>query len=178
MKYLSGGILDGDDMVLEEALIGLSDEFHTLVTWLPCGFIKDGKLVIDPILDEISKCMDTRMKKLSDPKVIGITQNHLNGNSGIEYINIARVERSLSTRRSRNIIMAGGRAVYVIVYKLSGSKRESVNFIRFQKRDISYFLDLGMEMKAASEKSRKYRENIILRHEACRKIGLNLMRSW
>ncbi len=158
---------------LEEEILGLSREFHSRVAWLPGGVIQEGRLVPDEIFDSGEWVHDESVKRILDRRVPAIIENFLGDNPGIEYINIGRVESSLSTRKSRLIIMPGRRSVYMAVYKTRDSAGETVRFMRFQKKDVSYFLDMGYDIDQAEEAAALYGASVIRRFEACRHLGLN-----
>lgn len=158
---------------LEEEALGLSREFHSRVAWLPGGTVTGGRLVPDEVFDPGHQYPDDSAQRLLDRRVIAMAENFIKDVPDIEYINIGRVESSLSKRRSRKIIMPGRRAVYVAVYKARGSAEESVKFIRFQKSDVSYFLDMGYDIAGAENAAALYGASVIRRFEACRRLGLN-----
>ncbi len=160
---------------LEEEVLGLSREFHSRVAWLPGGTVADGRLLPDEVFGSGDPLPDESAKRLLDFRVTGMIKNFLNDVPDIEYINMGRVESSLSKRKSRQIIMPGSRSVYVAVYKRRSSNEESVRFIRFQKRDTSYFLDMGYGLDEAENAAALYGASVIRRFEACRRLGLNIL---
>ena len=159
---------------LEEDVVGLSDEFHSRVTWLPGCSITGGEQHFDTAFDSGEFERDDVIRRLLDRNVRGIIKNFINAVPGIEYINIARIESTLSKRTSRKIIMPGRRCVYIAVFRRTGDLEETVKVIRFQKRDVYYFLDNGLGLREAIAASESNRTFVNKRHEACVRLGLNL----
>ncbi len=161
---------------LEEDVVGLSDEFHSRVTWLPGCSIKGGEQLFDPAFDTDKTEKDDVILGLLDRNVRGIIMNFIKADPYIDYINVARIENSLSKRTSRKIIMPGRRCVYIAVYHRAADPVETVKVIRFQKRDVYYFLDNGLGLAEAIAASEANRAFVRKRHEACLRLGLNLSR--
>jgi hypothetical protein len=174
-ECLLGQESGGEKNSLEEEVLGLSREFHSRVAWLPGGTVREGRLIVDEVFTDRDTAADENMKRVLDPRVIAIMENFLRDDPGIEYINIGRVESSLSKRRSRKILMPGRRSVYVAAYRSRGAGEDSVKFIRFQKSDVSYFLDMGYEIGEAESAAAEYGASVIRRFEACRRLGLNIL---
>jgi hypothetical protein len=169
-ECLLGWESGGEKNALEEEVLGLSREFHSRVAWLPGGTVCEGALVADEVFADRDAAPDESMKRLLDRRVIAMMGNFLRDVPDIEYINIGRVESSLSKRKSRKIIMPGRRSVYVAAYRTRGSLDESVKFIRFQKSDVSYYLDMGYEIAEAEHVAASYGASVIRRFEACRRL--------
>ncbi|MBN1531967.1 MAG: hypothetical protein JXA20_04835 [Spirochaetes bacterium] len=160
---------------LEEEALGLSREFRSRVAWLPGGTVRNGLLEPDEVFDSADAAADDMAKRLLDRRVIGIIRNFLQDIPDLQYINVGRVESSMSRRKSRNIVMPGIRLVYVAVYRSRAEERDSVGFIRFQKKDVSYFLDMGYDLDEAERAAAAYGASVMRRIEACRRLRLNVI---
>jgi hypothetical protein len=159
-----------DETVSKETLLGLSPEFFMQIEWLPGGYIEDGELVLDSILDEVTNTNDEELKRLFDEKPQKFIFNFVREHGDLEYVNIGRIIGSLSRRPAFH----GRRGVYIAVLKLRGSNQEIVRIIRMQKYGVREYLDDGRHLLDAMLCSEEYTQYILDRRLGCRQLGMNL----
>ena len=170
-KSLMRSPAEESETLPEEVQLGLSTEFHMQVAWLPSGQIVEDRVIPDPIEEEIreGRC-DLRLHAMADSRVYGFIRNFLKEYGELEYVNVGRVENSLSRRPE----MPGYRGVYLAVLKIPLMQREIVRFIRLQKRDIRFYLEEGLSLEEARERADRYRRGYLARYYACRRMGMRL----
>ncbi len=160
-----------DEVVSEEALLGLSSEFFMQIQWLPGAQIQEGELIFDPTLEV--KCEpgeEPDHALLHDEKCRGIIFNFVRQYGDLECINVGRVIGSLSRRPE----FFGRRGVYIAVAKLRSAEEPIVNIIRMQKWGVREHLDDGKDLLSAIIQSEGYTEYILDRRLGCRQLGMNL----
>lgn len=159
----------GEEAVSEEAMLGLSSEFHMQIEWVPGGRIEQGELIFDTELE--LKASDRRPR---DQRPRGFIFNFLREYGDIEYINIGRVIGSLSRRRPAPSTAAGGRGVYIVEVKLRGEPKEMVRIIRMQKWSVREHLNEGKPLLDSIVETEDYTEYTLDRRLGCRQLGMNL----
>jgi len=160
-----------DDMIVEEANLGLASEFHMHVEWLPGGRIEDGLLVFDPIYKVIENQKSGDDERLRDQRAREIMFNFVRDNPDLEYINAGRVIESLAGGRRKP---RGHREVYVFEMKQRGQDEEIVKIVRIQKWDVRWRLDQGVPLEQAMIDTEEYTEYTMDRRLGCRRLGMNL----
>lgn len=157
---------DGE-VVAEEMLMGLSPEFFMRIQWLPGGRIEDGELIFDSAFEHSSH---PQLRRLCDENSRGFIFNLVREHGDLEYVNIGRVNESLSYRRPGN----GRRDVYIAEFKQKNADRETVVIIRMQKWGVREHLDEGKGLSDAVAASDDYTEYVLDRRLACRQLGMSL----
>ncbi len=160
-----------DDVIIEEAKLGLASEFHRHVEWLPGGRIEDGLLVFDPIYKVFEKQRANDELRLQDQRARMILCNVVRDNPDLEYVNIGRVAEPLGRGKRRAV---GRREVYVLDMKQRGSTQETVKIIYIQKWDVRWRLDQGVPMEQAMIDTEEYTEYTLDRRLGCHRLGMNL----
>lgn len=156
-----------DEVVPEEALLGLSSEFFMQIRWLPGARFDNGELLLDPFFLEPSSATDRRKW---DQNPLGFIFNFVREFGSLEYVNIGRVIGSMSRSREPQ----GRRDVYIAVLKTPNGGPETFKIIRMQKRGVREHLDDGQDLLQALLKSDGYTEYLLDRRLACRQLGMNL----
>ncbi len=160
-----------DDMIVEEANLGLASEFHMHVEWLPGGRIDDGLLVFDPIYKVIENQKTGDDERCRDQRAREIMFNFVRDNPDLEYINAGRIIESLAGGRRKP---RGHREVYVFEMKQRGQTKEVVKIVRIQKWDVRWRLDQGVPLEQAMIDTEEYTEYTMDRRLGCRRLGMNL----
>ncbi len=162
-----------DETLAEELLRGLSPEFYLQIQWLPGGRFEEGEFIFDPVFDEAEQNPnDHELALLCDPCAKGFIFNFIRQYGDVEYVNVARIGKPLSSRPLKE----GRRGVYIAELKLRGTQNPIVRFIRMQKWGIRERLDEGKTMLQAIIESEEYTEYILDRRLGCRQLGMNLPR--
>lgn len=162
-----------DETLAEELLRGLSPEFYLQIQWLPGGRFEEGEFIFDSVFDEAEQNPDDpELASLCDPCAKGFIFNFIREYGDVEYVNVARVGKPLSSRPLRE----GRRGVYIAELKLRGAASPIVRFIRMQKWGIRERLDEGKTLLQAIIESEEYTEYILDRRLGCRQLGMNLPR--
>ena len=157
--------------VAEEILQGLSPEFFLQIEWVPGARIEDGELIFDTIFDELKKNPDDeKLRELCDERAKGFIFNFIREFGDVEYVNVGRVNNSLSLRPK----MPGRRRVYIAEIKLAGQERVVVRIIRIQKWGIYEHLEDGKDLLQAILNAEEYTDYILDRRLGCRQLGMNL----
>ena len=161
-----------NEMVTEQALLGLSAEFFMQIEWLPGGRMENGELVLDTVLeqagradaphDQVGRLMDEKSRKF----IINLVREH----GDLEFVNMGRVSGSLSRRAA----MPGRRGVYIAAFKQRQSPLETVSILRLQKQGVREYLEQGLSLLDAMVKAEEYTEYIMDRRLGCRQLGMNL----
>lgn len=160
-----------DQTVSEAVLAGLSSEFYLQIRWLPGGRIENGELIFDPVFDECeSHPEDEDLHILCDENARSFFFNSIREYGDIEYANIGRVVRSLSTRPASS----GRRAVYISEVKLLGVESPVVKIIRLQKWGIREHLEEGKGLLQSIMEAEEYVQYSLDRRLGCRQLGMNL----
>jgi hypothetical protein len=161
----------GEDVVSEEALLGLGAEFYMQIEWLPGGRIEEGELIFDEVLDE------ARPEKggpepgfRSDNKARGFIFNFVREYGDLEYINVGRIVAPLARRR----VSGGRRGVYVVEMKRRGEEEQILKILRMQRWGVREHLDENKPLLRSIMESEEYTEYILDRRLACRQLGMNL----
>jgi hypothetical protein len=150
---------------------GLSPEFFLQIEWLPGARIEDGELIFDPIFDEQeSRRDDAGLADLCDQRARGFIFNYVREFGDIEYVNIGRINRTLSMR-SKDISRS---TVYIAEVKERRSPEPVVRIIRLQKWGISEHLKEGKSLLQAILESEDYTDYILDRRLGCQQLGMNL----
>ena len=164
-----------DQSAAEDILRGLSLEFFMQIHWLPGGRIEDGEFMFDPVFEELEKNpTDVQLAALCDEKAKGFIFNFIREFGDVEYVNIGRVESSLSRRPAA----AGRRGVYIAEIKQRERAEPVARIIRLQKWDIWQHLDEGKELLDAIMEAEEYTEYIFDRRLGCRQLGMELPTSF
>lgn len=156
--------------VLEEVTLGLSPEFFMQIEWLPGSRIEEGELIPDSIYEEVDTGNGRQAEMLRDEKPRGFIFDLVREYGDLEYVNIGRVNASLSRRAP----LSGRRGVYIAEVKVRGTDRELVQVIRMQKWGVREHLDEGKNLLQAMIESEQYTEYILDRRLGCRQLGMNL----
>ncbi len=168
MKRLLGG--KGEHLT-EAVLQGLSPEFYLQIHWLPGGRFEEGEFIFDTVYDEFEDAPgDPELADLCDPKARRFIFNFIREFGDLEYVNVGRVESSLSLRAK----MPGRRAVYIAELKLRMDERRVARILRIQKWGIHEHLEAGKGLLQAMLEAEEYTEYILDRRLGCRQLGMNL----
>ncbi|MGE5610799.1 MAG: hypothetical protein ACM359_16230 [Bacillota bacterium] len=159
-----------DQVVLEEVMLGLSPEFFLQIEWLPGSRIEEGELIPDSVYEEIDPGNCANAATLRDEKPRGFIFNLVREYGDLEYVNIGRVNASLSRRAP----LTGRRGVYIAEVKVRGIDRELVQIIRLQKWGVHEHLEEGKSLLQSMIESEQYTEYILDRRLGCRQLGMNL----
>jgi hypothetical protein len=173
-RMFSSLVAEKSDQVPEEVLLGLSPEFFMEVQWLPGGRVVRGDLRFDVVFedsDEGKAPASMTRRDLRDEVARELLHNLVREYDDLEYVNIGRVENSLSRRRP---LQFGRRAVYLAVIKVRSNPQEIVNVVRFQKWGVHEHLDRGKNLLQAIYDSQEYTEYVLDRRLACRHLGMNI----
>jgi hypothetical protein len=160
-----------DDVVVEEALLGLASEFHMHVDWLPGGRIEDGLLIFDPIYKVIDAQKTDEEERLQDQRAREIMCNLVRDNPELEYINAGRIIEPLSRGKRKP---SGHREVYVFEMKRRDQAQEIVKIVRIQKWDVRWRLEQGVPLEQAMIDTEEYTEYTLDRRFGCHRLGMNL----
>jgi hypothetical protein len=156
-----------------ELLQDVSPEFYRQVEWVPGCRIMKGELIFDPVCDEVNVYPeDIELKALCDPRAQAMIFNYLREYNTIEYINIGRINLSLSTRipTSRRV------PVYMVQVKEADREEPELRILRFQKWGVKEHLDDGKDLLRAVMESMDYTDYILDRRLGCQQLGMNLPR--
>jgi hypothetical protein len=164
-------IVQRDELVSEETLLGLSSEFFMQIQWLPGGRIEDGELIFDPTFDLLDeRPEDEDLRDICDERARGFIFNFVREHANLEYVNIGRVVNSLSRRRDTG----RRRGVYIAEVKRIGEPKEIVSIIRMQKWGVREHLDDRKPLRDAMIDSDEYTEYVLDRRLGCRQLTMNL----
>ena len=156
----------------DDFIQGISPEFYMQIEWLPGCRIENGELIFDAICEELEKAPnDPELQALCDSRAKAIIFNYVRELGTIEYINIGRIGRSLSTRSK----LSSNRAnVYLVQVKEVSNPEPELRILRFQKWDVSTHLDEGKDLLRSIMESMDYTDYILDRRLGCRQLGMNL----
>jgi hypothetical protein len=159
-------IAQGDDTLSDEDLLGLSNEYFQQVHWLPGARVEDRELIFD-VLPREGDTADATVHEL----ICNLTREFVD----VEFVNIGRVQRSLSKRESGS----GRREVYLVHFRLRGKAHDELQIIRFLKWGVRERLDQNKPLLQAILESEDYADYILDRRLACQQLGMNLVaRLW
>ncbi len=162
-----------DEFIAQETLLGLSPEFFMQIQWLPGGRIDHGELIFDSTYDLADEnSSDKELQQLCDERARGFIFNFVREHTDLEYVNIGRVENSLSRRQDTE----RRRGVYITEVKRMGVPKEIVTIIRMQKWGVREHLDDRKPLRDAMMDSDEYTEYVLDRRLGCRQLGMNLPR--
>jgi hypothetical protein len=160
-----------NEKVAEEILRGLSPEYFMQLEWLPGCLIESGELLFDSIFDEYERHPERPdLAAVCDTRVKNFIFNFTREFGELEYVNVARLPRTLSRRTRAD----GHRGVFLAEVKPRSSPRPVVSIIRMQKWDIAGHLDNGKELLGAMLESAEYGDYVLDRRSACRQLGMHL----
>lgn len=160
-----------EEVMPEEAILGLGSEFFMQIEWLPGGRIEEGELMFDPVFEELDRPgASPELQTLCDEKARGFMFNFVREFGDIEYVNIGRVMGSLSTRPTG----AGRREVYVAEVKERNTEQPYVRILRMQKWGIREHLEEQKNLLAAVMQAEEYTDYILDRRLGCRQLGMHL----
>jgi len=159
-------------VVAEEIIPGISPEFYMQIEWLPGARIEEGELIFDPVFEEADAHPDDpELTALCDLRAKGIILNYLRELDTIEFINIGRIGRSLSTRTPESRRRA---SVYIVQVKETGRPEPQLNILRFQKWCVYEHLDEGKSLMQSIMEAVDYTDYVLDRRLGCRQLGMNL----
>ena len=155
----------------DELIEGISPEFYRQIEWLPGAAIEDGELIFDSVFDLAKMTQDPQLLELCDERVKSLIFNIMRFFACIEYINIGRINQSLSLKP-----ISGARRgiVYIVQFKVKGYDEVLVYMLRFQKWGISEHLDEGKDLLQSIYEAAQYTEYILDRRLACCQLGMKL----
>ncbi|MCC6579101.1 MAG: hypothetical protein IT440_01575, partial [Phycisphaeraceae bacterium] len=154
-------IAQGDDTLVDEDLLGLSDEYSMQIHWLPGARMEEEELIVD-----MTPTDDPAVDAIVHELICNLTREY----NGIEFINMGKVVRSMSRRGSSS----GRREVFVAHFRPRGASSDELHVIRFHKWGVRERLDEGKHMLRAMLESEEYTDYILDRRLACRQLGMNL----
>ncbi len=165
-------IMQPNAIAAEELIEGISPEFYLQIEWLPGCRIEEGELLVDSICEELEAAPDdAELNALCDPRAKAVIFNYLREFGTIEYINIGRISRSLSTRAQ----FAKRRAnVYIVQVKEADKPEAELRILRFQKWGVAEHLDEGKDLIQSITEAMDYTDYILDRRLGCRQLGMNL----
>ncbi|MDX9866674.1 MAG: hypothetical protein RBT78_01995 [Kiritimatiellia bacterium] len=151
---------------------GMAPEFHMQIEWLPGCRIEEGELIFDPVYEELDLMPeDAELRTFCDPRAKEIIFNYVREFGTIEFINVGRITRSLSTRAPAN----GHRTnVYIVQIKETGNPNPELRILRFQKWGVCEHLDEGKDMIRSIMEAVDYTDYVLDRRLGCRQLGMNL----
>lgn len=171
-RMLSALVSQQDQTITVDLLRDLSPEFFMQVEWLPGGRFEEGEFVFDSVFDEAERgTPDSGLKALCDPMVREFIFNYIREYGVLDYINIGRIRRSLSTIRP---LLSGRRGVYLVQLKLHSVPEPFVRLIRLQKWGIAEHLDEGKTLLQAVLENDDYTDYVLDRALGARQLGMNL----
>jgi hypothetical protein len=171
-RMLSALVSQQDQTLTIDLLRELSPEFFLQVEWLPGGRFEEGEFIFDSVLEEAERNpADEELQRLCEPLVRGFIVSYIREYGNVEYINIGRINRSLSKVRP---LLRGRRGVYLAQLKLHGVAAPLLRLIRMQKWGIRERLDEGKPLLQALLESEEYTDYVLDRRLGLRQLGMNL----
>ena len=138
----------------EESMLGISGEFNMNIRWLPGCRIRNGRVDMDPHVEEPVRRLIEEFSRLY---------------GALEYINLGRLMRSQSTKRA-----AGSyREVFIAVLKQKHGETEQIRILRKVMRNVLYYLNRGHSMEKAKQLAEGYLEYTFDRREILSLLGVN-----
>lgn len=160
-----------DEVMTEEALLGLGAEFFMQIEWLPGARFEEGELLFDPLFDEAdAHPEDPELAHLCEEKVKGFIFNFIREYGHVEYVNIGRVAASLS----RRLPGQGRREVYIAEVKVEGRDQPAMHMIRMLKWGIREHIDERKDLFWAIMEAEEYADYTFDRRFGCLQLGMNL----
>jgi hypothetical protein len=154
-----------------EVVQGLSPEFFLQIEWLPGARIEEGELLLDPIFAEAEEQVDdAELRAMCDLRAREFIFNYVREFGDVEYVNIGRINRTLSLRREES----RRNTVYIAEVKQSDNPVPVVRIIRLQKWGIAEHLNDGVDLLTAILRAEEYTDYILDRRMGCRQLGMNL----
>lgn len=165
-------IMQPNAIVADELLDGISPEFHMQIEWLPGCRIEEGELLFDSVFEEAEALPDDPdLNALCDQRAKAVIFNYMREFGTIEFINIGRIARSLSSRTQTNARRAN---VYIVQIKEADNPKPEVRILRFQKWGVCEHLDEGKDLIQSIMEAVDYTDYILDRRLGCRQLGMNL----
>lgn len=162
-----------DEVITEEALLGLGAEFFMQIEWLPGARFEEGEVLFDPIFDEAdAKPDDPELAHMCDEKVKGFIFNFIREYGLVEYVNIGRVAASLS----RRLPGQGRREVFIAEVKVEGKVQPAMHMIHMLKWGIREHIDEHKDLFWAIMEAEEYADYTFDRRFGCLQLGMNLPR--
>lgn len=156
----------------EELIQGISHEFYLQIEWLPGCLIEEGELIFDLVCEELEATPDDpELNTLCDTRAKAVIFNYLREFGTIEFINIGRIGRSLSTRAQVALRRAN---VYIVQVKEMDKTTPELRILRFQKWGVAEHLDEGKDLVRSIMEAMDYTDYILDRRLGCRQLGMNL----
>jgi len=154
-----------------ELVAGIAPEFYRQIEWLPGVRVEEGRIVFDEVYDEAARTQDPKLLALCDRRVKAFLFNTTRLFGKVSYINIGRIEHSLSRTP-----IAGSRrgAVYIMQYQETGASEPRVMIIRILKWGVAEHLDEGKDLLQANLEADEYSDFVLDRRLMCRQLGMNL----
>ena len=171
-QMLSALVSQQDQTITIDLLRNLSPEFFMQVEWLPGGHFEEGEFVFDSIFEEAERRpQDEGLRALCDPLVREFIFSYIREYGTLDYINIGRIGRSLSTVRP---LTSGRRGVYLAQLKVPGVAVPILRHIRLQKWGIAEHLDEGKPLLQALLENDDYTDYVLDRGLGARQLGMNV----
>jgi hypothetical protein len=165
-------IMQPNGTAIEELIQGISPEFYMQIEWLPGCRIEEGELIFDPVCEELdAQPDDPELNSLCDPRAKAVIFNYLREFGTIEFINIGRISRSLSTRIQ---LYQRRPNVYIVQVKEADMPHPELRILRFQKWGVAEHLDEGKDLIQSIMEAVDYTDYILDRRLGCRQLGMNL----
>lgn len=159
------------ETVATEIVRGLSAEFYLQVEWLAGARIVAGELIFDPVFDErADKPDDPDLRRLCDPRVRGMIFNYVREFREIEYVNVGRLTRSLSSRSPD----AMRTTVYLAEVKHLHAADSVIRILYLPQWGIAEQLDAGKELLQAILQVEEYADYMLDRRLGCQQLGMHL----
>ena len=155
----------------QDLVQGISPEFYRQIEWLPGARVENGRVVFDPVFDEVQRTKEPALMELCDNRARNIIFNMLRLFGKVDFVNVGRIAHSL-VRHPLSGVRRGG--VYIVQYKEVGQDAPRLYILRFQKWGVAEHLDEGKDLLRASAESTQYADYILDRRLACRQLGMNL----
>ncbi len=165
-------ISQANSVVTDEIVPGVSPEFYMQIAWLPAARIEKGELILDTIFEELKTSPDDlELQSLCDMRAKGIILNYVRQYGNLEYINVGRIARSLSTREQE---VPKRSNVYVVQVKDYDRPQADFHVLRFQKWCVYEHLDEGKPLLQSIMEAVDYTDYILDRRLGCKQLGMNL----
>lgn len=171
-RMLGALVSQQDHMLATDLVRDLSPEFFLQIEWLPGGHSEEGEFILDPVFEEAERRpQDDDLRRLCEPLVRGFIISYIREYGKVEYINIGRINRSLSKVRPQ---VRGRRGVYLVQLKLHGVPAPLLRLIRMQKWGLRERLDEGKPLLQALLENEEYTDYVLDRRLGLRQLGMNL----
>jgi hypothetical protein len=165
-------IMQPNAISADELIQGISPEFYMQIEWLPGCRIEEGELIFDSVCEELDAAPDDPdLNAMCDPRAKAVIFNYLREFGTIEFINIGRISRSLSTRVQ---VSQRRTNVYIVQVKEADKPNPELRILRFQKWGLAEHLDEGKDLIQSIMEAVDYTDYILDRRLGCRQLGMNL----